>query len=1471
MSSPLDIAGTTSSELDQLRRQILDLKRALAETGQLHQHTQPQHPLGAAQIGMWEWEGRSNRVVWSPETERIFGLSPGTFDGTYDGFMARAHPEDRERVCAAIAKVLEDRAPCHIEHRIMTPDGTLRWVSCRGRALTNGNGDASAVAGTVEDITQRKNADLALQEMQETLEQRIREQTAGLEQAIVDLEGEVARRQQAESALKESEQRYQSLYENNLSMYFTLSAGGTVLSVNSFGAEQLGYEQERLVGRSVLAVFDAKDHQSVLDQLNACVASPYTLFTWEIQKIRKDGTRLWVKERARAIHDQTGRIFVLVVCEDITAQKRAYSLLQAAIDSTADGLLVVDRHGTVSSMNQQFLQLWQIPDDLAENRDDEALLAYVLKQLREPDTFLSKVRELYAHPEQKSFDLIEFKDGRVFERYSCPQVLEDEIVGRVWSFRDITARTHTERLLRESEQAIRSLQAATSAPGLTFDQRIQTVLELGCRRFRLPTGLTTSIPDGRLEITHAWPPDASIAPGTSMPLCDAFCGVSFTMSEPLCFEHAGASEWRHHRAYKALGVESYIGTKLAGAQKVHGTICFVGPEPRPTAFTEADKDFLLLMARWISGELDRKQADQRLEKFNECFLDFGSDPLANINRLTALCGELLGGVCALYSRLEGELLCSIGQWQAPPDFNPVDKAEGHLCCDLIQRREEHLFTVRHLPDTSYAKTDPNVIRYQLQTYVGQIVMRDKEAVGSLCVVFQRDVIPTEADERFMGILASAIGVEEQRLRAQEALRDSEKRFKIAFRSSPHPVIITELATGRCLEVNDASLKLFGYCREEVIGQTTIMLGLWPTADDRAQFFQQLRADGTIRNREVSLRAKDRSARELLVSCEVIELNGTSCLITVGNDVTEHKQAQATLRLTQFSMDCAADAIFWIDSAARIVNVNEAACRTLGYSCEELCLMTVPDIDPTSQKDTWQGHWEELRRERRLRFETYLQPKSGPAYPVEVVANFATFEGREYSFAFVRDIGSRKRAEKVLQDNQARLHEAERIAKMGHWYMDVATNTLTWSEGKYRIFGVTPETFRPTLENILAMTHPDDVVIATHTLEELAQRHRPVTWDFRIIRPDGAMRTICCTGEAHVDQAGSLVALIGTALDITERKQAEVALRESETRLHRFVAEAPVGLVILGADRRMVSANKAFCQLTGYQEHEVLGRTYELYTHHDDLAANLTLTDEFYRGERSEYTYEKRYVRKSGEIIWVSVKATRMELPGHQGPLLLAAVQDITEQKRATEEREQLSQDLHDNILQSLYAVGMQMEAGRLVVGKSTRKSKAYMTQAIDHLNHLVLDVRQFITLLTKRSAARPDFGQALRQLIVSFSTAGEAAPELEIKESVLSRLTPAQGEQLLNIAREALSNSMRHAQAKHRWVRLSHTEGTIQLVICDDGVGFTARQRPSRGHGLANMVARAKKIRARFTLDSAPGRGTCITVNVPKEKGTIHA
>jgi two-component system NtrC family sensor kinase len=148
----------------------------------------------------------------------------------------------------------------------------------------------------------------------------------------------------------------------------------------------------------------------------------------------------------------------LAIVRNITERKRAeaevrhaVSVLQSTLESTADGILVVDTHGRISSFNRRFVEMWHIPFSLVEAREDAAVIAACTAQMQDPEGFLSKVRELYASPRDVSFDVIEFRDGRAFERYSHPQVMDGVPVGRVWSFHDITNRRRAEeRLLKLS-------------------------------------------------------------------------------------------------------------------------------------------------------------------------------------------------------------------------------------------------------------------------------------------------------------------------------------------------------------------------------------------------------------------------------------------------------------------------------------------------------------------------------------------------------------------------------------------------------------------------------------------------------------------------------------------------------------------------------------------------------------------------------------------------------------------------------------------------------------------------------------------------------------------------------------------------------------------------------------------------------------------------------------------------------------
>jgi PAS domain S-box-containing protein len=153
-----------------------------------------------------------------------------------------------------------------------------------------------------------------------------------------------------------------------------------------------------------------------------------------------------------------------------TAEQR----LRATLESTADGILVVDAKGKVTAWNGKFAEMWRVPETLIAEQSDEKLVAYVLSQLKDPAAFVAKVRELYGDAESRSLDILEFADGRVFERYSQPQRVNNAYAGRVWSFRDITERRRAAAALESAKEAAETASRAKTEFLANMSHEIRT-------------------------------------------------------------------------------------------------------------------------------------------------------------------------------------------------------------------------------------------------------------------------------------------------------------------------------------------------------------------------------------------------------------------------------------------------------------------------------------------------------------------------------------------------------------------------------------------------------------------------------------------------------------------------------------------------------------------------------------------------------------------------------------------------------------------------------------------------------------------------------------------------------------------------------------------------------------------------------------------------------------------------------------
>jgi len=307
---------------------------------------------------------------------------------------------------------------------------------------------------------------------------------------------DISRRKEAEDALKVVSEYSKTIIEHSPVMIWHKDTKNTFVSVNPAYSQFYGKPSSEMVGKTAGELFPGIGSQYYRDDLEVITSGKARLGIIEMRK-PADGPARWVRTDKIPLRNREGTVTgVLAFSVDITEHKQAedllrkfndelengikkktdeiaaanltlkeeiaqrktaeetlrqmLSLLSATIESTADGILVVDCNGRITSYNHQFALMWNIPDDpVLQSHNDNELLAYVQTQLKDPDEFLAGIRELRKHPKRESFDVLQFNDGRVFERFSKPQMIGDTVIGRVWSFRDITERKRAENVMRQ--------------------------------------------------------------------------------------------------------------------------------------------------------------------------------------------------------------------------------------------------------------------------------------------------------------------------------------------------------------------------------------------------------------------------------------------------------------------------------------------------------------------------------------------------------------------------------------------------------------------------------------------------------------------------------------------------------------------------------------------------------------------------------------------------------------------------------------------------------------------------------------------------------------------------------------------------------------------------------------------------------------------------------------------------------------
>lgn len=396
------------------------------------------------------------------------------------------------------------------------------------------------------------------------------------------------------------------------------------------------------------------------------------------------------------------------------------------------------------------------------------------------------------------------------------------------------------------------------------------------------------------------------------------------------------------------------------------------------------------------------------------------------------------------------------------------------------------------------------------------------------------------------------------------------------------------------------------------------------------------------------------------------------------DITERKKAEEARRQLATIVEGSGDAIFGVTGDGIVTSWNVAAEGLFGYAAAEIIGRPVAVFAPEGRV----AQDEEIRVRLNAggpaeHLETTRRRKDGSQVDVLMTASPATDEvGKVVGLSVIaHDITERREAQRARDASQRRMAEAQRIAHLGSFELDLLTGEMAWSEEQYRILGI-DLSMPATADLFFTMIHLD----SRPALEKAWANAigQGVSFDLllRIIRPDSDERCVHARAVPEMTNDGTVVRLVGTLMDDTERVEADRVQLAAETRIEIGFQQAGIGAAIFDLEGIPIRVNPAVCSLLGRPKELLVGRHWTAYTHPDEVPAWQSLLARVAAGHDT-YAVEGRYLRPDGTVVWASSHVTLVRDESGEPQYFLAQLQDITDRKAM--EHELVHQALHDSL------------------------------------------------------------------------------------------------------------------------------------------------------------------------------------------------
>lgn len=579
---------------------------------------------------------------------------------------------------------------------------------------------------------------------------------------------------------------------------------------------------------------------------------------------------------------------------------------------------------------------------------------------------------------------------------------------------------------------------------------------------------------------------------------------------------------------------------------------------------------------------------------------------------------------------------------------------------------------------------------------------------------------------------------------------------------------------------------------------------------------------------------------------------------------------------------------------RVDYVNPAAAHLFGASdpAQMIGISLVGLFARDSRRTIEERIAQTLRGERTSPFDEQIARLDGGV--LDVAVNWAPLpdgDGREIQVS-MRDITERKRREARLRESEERLSLAFAGAQEGVWDWNIETGAVFYSSRWKQMLGYADDEIDPDVSTWKGLLHPDDRARAAALNDAVERGEATYEGEFRLRHKDGHYITVLTRGlPIRREEDGRLVRIVGTHLDITERRRTELALRESEERLTLAFEGAQQGIWDWNLETGAVVYSSRWKQMLGYSGDEIEPHisAWERLVHPDDRAAADRAHETVTRGQPT-YEAEFRIRHKEGHYIHVLSRgfAVRRD-PGGPVVRIVGTHFDLTERRKREaerarnellahlvyvqeDERRRIARDMHDQFGEQLTALNLRIAL--LKDASTSRPDIAAQADALDTIaRHLDRDVDQLVWQL--RPTALDDLGlrPALANYVQEWSRRTDIAAELHTSGLLDDRLAPEVETALYRIAQEALNNVAKHSRARRVEVILERRADCVLLILEDDGVGFDPAHSAAdrHGFGLVGMKERAALVGASLEIESTPGNGATILVRmaVPTDRGQL--